>query len=240
MFVLWTNMLDMNTKVVGTKMSSLTIWPSTCHFPPSWYNHPKAVMPSFKTPFKIWLSLMMLAVLPALPRSPTIPLAIEIACLSSWARWLVTLLLLECIRPPPRISSSTSPVAALMNGGPAKKIWPWFCTMKFLSAIVGTYAPLERAELTQRLWRHRWNGGIELRIYKHNATCVPTCVMTLKHLSRTPNTRDGVCICQDAILHHLPNINVTIYHENKIATKIACTTPIWGIPRADIWAYISS
>jgi len=60
---------------------------------------------------------------------------------------------------------------------------------------------MERAELAQRSRRYRRNGGIELRIYKHNATCVSTCVMTLKHLSRTPNTRDGVCICQDAILH---------------------------------------
>jgi len=39
----------------------------------------KAVTPSFKIhPFKIWLSLTMLTVLPALPRSPTICLAIEI------------------------------------------------------------------------------------------------------------------------------------------------------------------
>ena len=58
---------------------------------------------------------------------------------------------------------------------------------------------VERAKLAQRSHRYRQNGGIELRIYKHNATCV----MTLEHLSRTPNTRDGVCICQDAILQRV-------------------------------------
>jgi len=71
-------------------------------------------------------------------------------------------------------------------------IYNWYITL--------IYSTVERAKLTQRLHRHRRNGGIELRICKHNATCVSTCVMTLKHLSRTPNTMDGVCICQDAIL----------------------------------------
>jgi len=34
-------------KVVGTEMSSLTIWPSICHFPP-WCSHPKRSRPLSK------------------------------------------------------------------------------------------------------------------------------------------------------------------------------------------------
>ena len=47
------------------------------------------------------------------PKSLTMDRAMLIACSSSRARWSVTPLSLECIRPPPRVSSSTtSPVAA--------------------------------------------------------------------------------------------------------------------------------
>ena len=41
--------------------------------------------------------------------------------------------------PPPRSSAETSsPVAALTRGGPARKIVPWFSTMMDSSHMAGT------------------------------------------------------------------------------------------------------
>jgi len=107
-----------------------------------------------------------------------------------------------------------------------------------LDTMVSIPCPtLERAELTQRSCRHRRNGGNELRIYKHNATCVSMCVMTLKHLSRTPNTRDGVCICQDAILQRssqftlLRRRTTTTRHNDVMQTRDDDEDTRWGCGR---------
>lgn len=44
-----------------------------------------------------------------------------------------------CILPPPRSSAlTTSPVAALTSGGPAKKICPWPSTIMDSSLMAGT------------------------------------------------------------------------------------------------------
>ncbi len=61
------------------------------------------------------------------------------ACASSTARKSVTPDTDECILPPPRSSGlTTSPVAALTSGGPARKMRPCSWTMMLSSLMAGT------------------------------------------------------------------------------------------------------
>ena len=57
---------------------------------------------------------------------------------SFWARWSATPDSRVCTSPPPRSSADTiSPIAAFTNGGPPRKIVPWFFTMIDSSLIAG-------------------------------------------------------------------------------------------------------
>ena len=64
-----------------------------------------------------------------------------------------------CTSAPPRSSAVTSsPVAALTSGGPARKIVPVPLTMTASSDIAGTYAPPAVQEpMTTAIWAIRFD-----------------------------------------------------------------------------------
>jgi hypothetical protein len=126
---------------------------------------------------------------PADPKSPMTPLAIAIACSSSRARWSVTPLSLECIWPPPSVSSSTSsPVAAFTSGGPARNIRPCSRTMIFSSAIAGTYAP-PLISLIGKRFQYR-QAQLYLRRIYHARWLLEVCPM----LTFEPAPTSNICI----------------------------------------------